>query len=77
MTLRIRERDVREVEDWFEGYVQLFKTGDEERQRNITLKEEHTRRVCTEIGNIGRHPQQVVSARKRVFIKISVYAQSR
>ena len=55
MTLRIREKDVREVEDWFEGYVQLFKTGDEERQRNITLKEEHTRRVCTEIGNIGRH----------------------
>jgi len=54
MTVPIREEDVRAVEDWFDDYVQSFKTGDDEEQRNIILKEEHTRRVCDEIGSIGR-----------------------
>ncbi len=54
MTIPIREEDARQIEDWFDGYVQSFKTGDDDRQQNIILKEEHTRRVCNEIATIGR-----------------------
>lgn len=32
-------------EDWFEAYVQAFRTGSEDDRRNIALKEEHSYRV--------------------------------
>ncbi len=44
---------VKNLKDWFSNYVQTFKQGDKELQQNIVLKEEHTKRVCKEIINIG------------------------
>jgi len=41
------------LKDWFSDYVQTFKHGDQESRQNIVLKEEHTKRVCTEIRRIG------------------------
>ncbi|MGB3943996.1 MAG: HD domain-containing protein [Methanothrix sp.] len=38
---------------WFSGYVQAFKTGDFDADRNIILKEDHTFRVRGEIRDIG------------------------
>ena len=42
------------MENWFASYVQGFKSGNPDWQPNIILKEEHTRRVCKEILDIGR-----------------------
>ncbi|MFO7769634.1 MAG: HD domain-containing protein, partial [bacterium] len=53
MKPNLREEDVREVEAWFHGHVRSFRSEDEDLQRNITLKEEHTRRVCSEIRDLG------------------------
>lgn len=39
---------------WFSEYVQAFKSGDPDGDRNIVLKEEHTHRVRGEICEIGR-----------------------
>ena len=44
---------VEDLKSWFASYVQTFKLGDANHQRNIALKEEHTRRVCREILDIG------------------------
>jgi hypothetical protein len=38
---------------WFSGYVQTFKTGDFDADRNIILKEGHTARVRREIREFG------------------------
>jgi hypothetical protein len=38
---------------WFRGYVQTFKSGNPDEDRNILLKEEHTHRVRREIREIG------------------------
>jgi putative nucleotidyltransferase with HDIG domain len=43
------------LKTWFSGYVQNFKYDDPALQENIDLKERHTKRVCKEILNIGRH----------------------
>ena len=40
---------------WFNNYVKTFKTDDAEYNKNIILKEEHTKRVCAEIIEIGMH----------------------
>ena len=45
---------VEDMKDWFSSYVQTFKHGDKELKQNIVLKEEHTKRVCKEIVNIGK-----------------------
>ncbi|MEA1991831.1 MAG: HD domain-containing protein [Thermodesulfobacteriota bacterium] len=50
----MNEEIVEELENWFAGYVQKFKSGNPDWQPNIILKEEHTRRVCKEILGIGR-----------------------
>ena len=42
------------LKTWFSDYVETFRSGDQEQDRNIDLKDEHTRRVCTEILDIGR-----------------------
>jgi len=44
---------VTDLKRWFTGYVQTFQYNDMELQRNIDLKKDHTRRVCTEILDIG------------------------
>lgn len=41
------------LKSWFSGYVETFRSGDPDHRRNIELKVEHTRRVCTEILDVG------------------------
>ena len=50
----IQEKTLARLKRWFEGYADAFHTGDPEHDRNIDLKIGHTRRVCTEILDIGR-----------------------
>lgn len=40
---------------WFADYIRSFKSRDENLKSNAELKENHSRRVCEEILNIGRH----------------------
>ncbi|MDD3710775.1 MAG: hypothetical protein PHH78_10725, partial [Methanothrix sp.] len=47
------EETLNELSLWFSEYVQTFKSGDFEKDRNIVLKEEHTGRVRGEIREIG------------------------
>ena len=42
------------LKDWFENYVQTFDSPDENVQRNIALKKEHTKNVCIEILDIAQ-----------------------
>ncbi len=42
------------LRNWFINYVHTFKNEDLEIQKNIDLKEEHTKRVCEEILYIGK-----------------------
>ena len=39
---------------WFSQYVTTFYSSSAEQQRNISLKEQHTRRVCQEITELGQ-----------------------
>lgn len=50
----INKKNVDDIKIWFSNYVQTFKTGNENQQRNIALKKEHTLRVCKEILNLGK-----------------------
>lgn len=50
----IHEKTLARLKRWFEEYADTFHTEDPEHARNIDLKIEHTRRVCTEILDIGR-----------------------
>ena len=54
MLKNITKKDVNDLKEWFDSYVSTFKTGDENQQKNICLKEEHTRRVCKEILDTGK-----------------------
>ncbi len=47
------EETLEDLASWFRDYVKAFKSGDPEKDRNILLKEEHTRRVRREIREIG------------------------
>ncbi len=42
------------LKEWFYSYVKSYQSDDPERQRNFDLKEDHTRRVCRQITEIGR-----------------------
>ena len=42
------------LREWFAGFAGSFRSPDGEEQRNITLKEEHTQRVCANITRIAR-----------------------
>src|SRR5208282_2522030 len=42
------------LKQWFSGYCASFYTSDEEDNRNLALKEEHTAHVCANILNIAR-----------------------
>ncbi|MDY6836955.1 MAG: HD domain-containing protein [Thermodesulfobacteriota bacterium] len=46
--------DIVALRKWFSEYVQTFRAGDREQTRNIDLKDEHTRRVCAAILDIGK-----------------------
>ena len=43
------------LKEWFAAYWREFLTADEEANRAIRLKEEHTRRVCVFMGRIAEH----------------------
>jgi HD domain-containing protein len=45
------------LQEWFAGFAGLFHSLDGEEQRNIALKEEHTGKVCTNIGLIAAEEQ--------------------
>ncbi len=51
---------------WFAGYVSRFYTNDPEYNRPINLKEEHTKRVCSNILMIGKElglsPEDMITA---------------
>jgi putative nucleotidyltransferase with HDIG domain len=42
----MKQSDLKLFKDWFAGYCKSFYSTDKEDQKNILLKEEHTRRVC-------------------------------
>jgi len=50
----MNEEIVKEFENWFNNYVQKFKSGNPDWLPNIILKEKHTRLVCKEILGIGK-----------------------
>ena len=43
----------RELKAWFSAYVKSFQSENPAHQRNFDLKEDHTKRVCDEIREIG------------------------
>jgi len=49
----MNKKTVAALKDWFSGYVQTFKSVDDDLEQNTVMKEEHTERVCGEILNIG------------------------
>jgi putative nucleotidyltransferase with HDIG domain len=49
----IKKETVSSFKTWFDDYAKSFYSGIPEDQRNIELKEAHTRRVCGEILDIG------------------------
>jgi len=52
--MQIDNNIFQDIKNWFSGYVQTFKHGDKDCQKNILLKEKHTMRVCKEILHIGK-----------------------
>ena len=50
----MEESSIPEFRSWFKAYVNRFRSEDQSIQRNITLKEEHTFRVCENIISIAR-----------------------
>ncbi len=50
----IDKKTVSELKNWSEKYVKTFRSANPEDQKNIELKEDHTRRVCKEILDIGK-----------------------
>lgn len=53
--LMINEETLTGYKKWFAQYAATFITGNPEFDRNITIKEDHTARVCQEIIYIGRN----------------------
>ncbi|MBU4054489.1 MAG: HD domain-containing protein [Proteobacteria bacterium] len=47
-------QDVQTFKNWFYFYVKSFASDDPEFQRNMDLKEQHTKRVCQEATDIGK-----------------------
>jgi len=54
LKIKIDSQSVANLNVWFSSYVQTFKFGNQELLQNVILKEEHTRRVCQEILQIGK-----------------------
>jgi putative nucleotidyltransferase with HDIG domain len=55
MGILLDSKTIEEIFNWFASYVLSFSNEDEYIQQNINVKEEHTKRVCNEIINIGTH----------------------
>ncbi|MBN1144207.1 MAG: HD domain-containing protein [Bacteroidales bacterium] len=53
MEIPLPEKELIDLKSWFTKYVKSFQHADSEIQQNITLKEEHTHRVCEAIVDIG------------------------
>lgn len=53
-SININKEIVEDFKNWFAGYVQSFKSGDEDFRQNIVMKEKHTWRVCGEILSLGK-----------------------
>jgi HD domain-containing protein len=51
----VNRSDFNRLREWFDAYCRKFLTDDEEANRNILLKEEHTRRVCVFMGRIAEN----------------------
>jgi len=49
----VSQENISGLKSWFTDYVKTFRSDDPDYQRNIALKEEHTRRVCNEILDVG------------------------
>ena len=49
----VTQENITWLKSWFAAYVKTFRSGNPDDQRNIDLKEEHTRRVCKEILDVG------------------------
>ncbi len=54
MKIIMDKKIVHDLEKWFTSYVMTFKYDNNELQRNIDIKREHTERVTEEIINIGK-----------------------
>lgn len=52
-TRMIDQETFLELKTWFFVYVKSFQSENSEHQRNLDLKEDHTKRVCDEIKEIG------------------------
>ncbi len=50
----MNQKTVSDLKSWFSGYVKTFQSADPGYQENIDLKEEHSRRVCEEILDVGQ-----------------------
>jgi hypothetical protein len=51
--IKIKQKKLKNLKSWFAKYVRTFINGDEECEQNITLKSDHTKRVCEEIRRLG------------------------
>ena len=54
MKILIDKKSVSNLKNWFSNYLTNFKSDNSELQRNIKLKEDHTRRIVKEILDIGK-----------------------
>lgn len=54
MKIKIDNKSVSNLKNWFSNYLANFKSDNSELQQNLKLKEDHTRRVVKEILNIGK-----------------------
>ncbi len=54
MKILMDKKNVRDLKNWFTGYVHTFKYNNPELERNIDIKREHTEKVIEEIINIGK-----------------------
>lgn len=51
----MNRRQLEQLRNWFDKYVQSFRMDDPAHQRNLDIKTAHTQRVCEAILDIGQH----------------------
>ncbi len=49
----MKANELETLKDWFNDYIRTFESDDDDINKNIILKHEHTKRVCQEIIDIG------------------------
>ncbi|MEA3428292.1 MAG: HD family phosphohydrolase, partial [Thermodesulfobacteriota bacterium] len=50
----MKKSELTHLKNWFADYVSSYYTADSEYNRAISLKEEHTKRVCDNIVMLGK-----------------------